>query len=219
MKLGNWALLVVDLQRYYLDPEASFVRYFNHRYPGAMEYVAQRCQNVVLPRLAPVVEATRKQGRPVIYLRLCSQIADRSDLHRHFQRAYRQALELGFSDLYPLSHERMAEVAPEVAPATGDLVLDKTTYSGFTSSPLEAELHRLGIETLVTTGLATSQCVETTARDASDRGFQVLHLEDCQADYEDITHRASLFCSQNVCGGNCWEASDFLKHLARHSGG
>jgi nicotinamidase-related amidase len=213
MQLGNWALLIIDLQRYYLEPQASFVRYFNHRYPGAMSYVAERCQSLVIPRLAPVVAATRRHGQPVIYLRLCGQAEDRSDLHRHFQRAYRSALEHGFSDLYPLSSQPLADVVPEVAPQPGDLVLDKTTYSGFTSSALESELRARGIETLITTGLATSQCVETTARDASDRGFQVLHLEDCQADYEDITHRASLFCSQNVCGGHCWEAADFLRHL------
>ena len=213
MNLGNWALLIIDLQRYYIEPEASFVRYFNHLHPGATDYVADRCQNLVIPRLTPVVQATRRLGRPVIYLRLCGQAEDRSDLHRHFQRAYRSALQHGFADLYPLSSQPLAEVVAPVAPLPGDLVLDKTTYSGFTSTPLEAELRSRGIDTLVTTGLATSQCVETTARDASDRGFQVLHLEDCQADYEDITHRASLFCSQNVCGGNCWEAAEFLRHL------
>lgn len=212
MELGrNWALVVVDLQRYYIDPAANFVRYFESVHPGASDYVSERCHSTVVPALRPVVERTRALGRPVIYLRLCGTAPDRSDLHRHFQKSYRNALAAGFPDLYPLSHEPLADVLPEVAPRAGDLVLDKTTYSGFTSSPIEEHLRRLGLDLLVMTGLATSQCVETTARDASDRGFRILHLEDCQADYHDITHRTSLFASRSVCGGHVCSAEDFLE--------
>ena len=63
------------------------------------------------------------------------------------------------------------------------------------------------------TGLATSQCVETTARDASDRGYGIVHLEDCQADYHEISHRASLIASRSVCGGHVLGAEDFLDLL------
>ena len=213
MEWGNWGLLVVDLQRYYIEPGASFREYFEAINPGATEYVGERCRQLVVPKLGHVLECARRLQRPVIYLRLCGQKADRSDLHRHFLKSYREALEAGFDDLYPLIDEPLAEVLPEVAPQPDDLVLNKTTYSGFTSSPLEQHLRQLQLDTVVMTGLATSQCVETTARDASDRGFRVVHLEDCQADYHDICHRTSLFASRSVCGGHVMSAREFLQSL------
>lgn len=213
MELGNWGLVVVDLQRYYVDPAASFVTFFESIHPGASHYVSQRCREVVVPRLRKVVQRTRELGRPVIYLRLCGTLEDRTDLHRHFLKCYREALEAGFPALYPLAGEPLAEVLPEVAPVAGDYVLDKTTYSGFTSSGIENLLRELKLERLVMTGLATSQCVETTARDASDRGFGIVHLEDCQADYHEVSHRASLFASRSVCGGHVWSSEDFLASL------
>jgi nicotinamidase-related amidase len=213
MNWANWGLLVVDLQRYYIDPQANFVRYFESVNPGASDYVSQRCHQMVVPKLTRVLERTRGLGRPVIYLRLCGQKEDRSDLHRHFRKSYQEALAAGFADLYPLIHEPLAEVLPEVGPQESDRVINKTTYSGFTSSDLEEQLRALQLDTVVMTGLATSQCVETTARDASDRGFRVVHLEDCQADYHDICHRTSLFASRSVCGGHVYSAREFLQSL------
>ena len=213
MQLGEWGLVVVDLQRYYIEPTASFVTFFESIHPGASHYISGRCRNLVVPNLQKVVPHTRQLGRPIIYLRLCGTREDRSDLHRHFLKCYREALEAGFSDLYPLAGDPLADVLPEVAPQPGDHVLDKTTYSGFTSSSIESLLRTLKLERLVMTGLATSQCVETTARDASDRGFGIVHLEDCQADYHEVSHRASLFASRSVCGGHVWNCSDFLELL------
>jgi nicotinamidase-related amidase len=213
MELGEWGLLVVDLQRYYVEPQASFVRFFEAIHPGASHYISQRVHGLLVPRLTQVVRRTRELGRPIIYLRLCGLREDRTDLHRHFLKCYREAVEMGFPALYPLASEPLADVLPEVAPQPGDHVLDKTTYSGFTSSSIESLLQELKLQRLVMTGLATSQCVETTARDASDRGFGILHLEDCQADYHDISHRASLFASRSVCGGHVWGSQDFLGSL------
>lgn len=213
MELGRWGLVIVDLQRYYVDPAASFVRFFEHIRPGASEYVTRRVHSTVLPNLTRVLGRTREVGAPVLYLRLCGSQPDRSDLHRHFQRSNAMALRLGFEPIYPLGSEPMADVLPPVEPAAGDTVIDKTTYSGFTFSRLPQEVERLGLEMLVFAGLATSQCVETTARDASDRGYRVLHLEDCQADYEEISHRASLFSSRMVCGDNLFSTEEFLALL------
>jgi len=59
------------------------------------------------------------------------------------------------------------------------------------------------------TGLATSQCVETTARDASEKGYIVVHVENAQADYSLESHDASLYSSRGVCGGHIVDA-EFL---------
>ena len=64
---------------------------------------------------------------------------------------------------------------------------------------------------LVFVGLATSQCVDTTARDAADRGYTVIHIEDGQADYNEMFHNASLFASRGVCGGLLYETDEYLE--------
>lgn len=211
----KWGLVIVDLQRYYLEPEAPFVGYFENQERGATAYISQRCRQLVLPNLQKLLPALRRAGWPVVYLRLCGQLPDRSDLHRHFLEVHQKAQAEGFDQLYPLAHQELAQVCPEVAPQAGDLVFDKTTYSGFTRGDLEEKLRQLGLTTLVLAGLATSQCVETTARDASERGFEIIHLEDCQADYHDISHRCSLLSSRGVCGGEIWRHSDLLELLSR----
>ena len=203
------ALVEVDLQRYYIDPSASFRRWTETRAPGAFRYVSARVRDVVIPSVLLLRSIFRERGWPVAYLRLCGTAEDRSDLHRIFCEANRRAAEEGFPDLYPLSSDPLADILPEIAPENGDTVFDKTTFSGFASGKFSSWLSEQGIRVLVMTGLATSQCVDTTARDASDRGYGVIHIEDAQADYTPEEHYASLYASRGVCGGTVLSAADF----------
>jgi nicotinamidase-related amidase len=58
--------------------------------------------------------------------------------------------------------------------------------------------------------------VETTARDASERGYEVYQIHDAQTDYDDVTHEASLFSSRGVCGGAIYDTDTFLE-IVMHS--
>jgi len=203
------ALLVVDVQRYYLDPASSFHKYSELCWPGCMTYIGERVRGSVIPAIARLKAAFGETGWPVVYLRLCAGNPDRSDLHRFFRTFWTAAEAAGYGDVYPMSADPWADVAPEIAPGPNDIVIDKSTYSGFSSPSLEQSLRSLGIGAVVMTGLATSQCVDTTARDASERGFMVVHVEDAQADYSEDEHEASLFASRGICGGHVVD-SEFL---------
>ncbi len=207
-------LVVVDLQRYYLEPGGDFRRFTEIYHPDAFAYIAGRCQDLVLPNVARLLDHFRRASWPVLFLRLCGRCPDRSDLHRFFRRSHLRAARAGYPGFYPLSHEPLAEVHPAIAPAPAEFVFDKVTFSGFTSSPLQQALEDLEAEVLVFCGLATSQCVDTTARDASERGFEVVHVEDAQADYDEVMHRASLVASRAVCGGCIVSTRQVLR--ARH---
>jgi len=204
-------LLVIDLQRYYLDPKGSFRRYPESREPRAFEYIESRCRDVVIPNVRRLLSHFREKRWPVVYLRLCGQRADRSDLHYTFRSSHLRAEKLGFPGIYPLANETLAEVVPELAPCPGEIVLDKVTFSGFTSSDLEAVLAQLSAGILVFSGLATSQCVDTTARDAADRGYRVIQVEDAQADYTERSHWAALYASHGTCGGNIVTAREVIE--------
>ncbi len=208
-------LLVVDMQRYYLEDTSPFFRYTEHRYPGAMSYIARRCRDIVIPNLIVLLTAARRRHIPIVYLKLCGEERDRGDLHPSFRRLDEEAVRDGFGHVYPRDSEPLSDIIPALAPKPNDRVLRKTTFSGFTSSNLDDHLRQMDIGILLTTGLATSQCVETTARDAADRGYRIVHVEDAQADYSRDMHRASLHASQGVCGGEILKTARVIRMLAR----
>ena len=74
----------------------------------------------------------------------------------------------------------------------GGLVIDKNASSPFNGTGIDQLLRNLGIETLVMTGMATDMCVETTARDAADRGYNVIVVEDAVATFFPQHHHAAL---------------------------
>jgi len=207
----------VDVQRYYAEAVSSFRRYSETRWPGGLDYIDRRVRDVVVPAIGVLRDAFDAAGWPTVYLRLCGSAPDRRDLHRFFRRFNEEAADAGFPDAYPLASDPWAEVVPGLSPRAGDTTVDKTGFSGFGNPALDGELRRLGVNALVMTGLATSQCVDTTARDASERGFAVVHVADAQADYDEDTHASALYASRGVCGGHVvatgWLAVDLQARI------
>lgn len=211
--MNRTGLMIVDMQNYYLLPESSFSRYFDFLYPGSLDYIRQRVNETVIPNIVRLKKEFSRRNLPVIYLRLCGEHPDRLDLHRFFQKSYEEGLSRGYSNVYPLESDRMSDVIDRLKPSKGDRVITKTTFSPFSTTGIEGYLLESGISRLVMTGLATSQCVETTGRDASERGFDIIQLHDAQADYDEITHNASLLSSRGVCGGALYDTSIFLEMI------
>lgn len=209
--MNDSALIIVDMQRYYLEDDSVYSRYFNFLYPGSLDYIRLRAETVVIPNIISLRELFYSLKLPVIYLRLCSKKPDRSDLHRFFMNSYIEGKNRGFEGVYPLSTDPEADIIELLKPVHSDIVINKTTFSPFSSTDIDRRLNSMGIGRLVFTGLATSQCVETTARDASDRGFDVIHISDAQADYDEMTHNASLFSSRGVCGGALYDTAEFVR--------
>jgi len=137
----------------------------------------------------------------VVAVSLKKQAEDRSDLIPVIRDLNLEPEKAGFSAFYPLRTDPLGQVAEAIAPTAGEALIWKTSFSGFNSSDLHAHLQSQGVRKLVMTGICTSLCVETTARDGIDHGYEVVMVEDAQADFDDQRHYLSLRNSAAICGG------------------
>ena len=84
------------------------------------------------------------------------------------------------------------DIVPELAPLPGETVIDKPGKGAFYGTSLDHILHAQGITSLIVAGVTTEVCVQTTVREANDRGYECLVLEDCTASYFPHFHTTTL---------------------------
>ena len=92
-------------------------------------------------------------------------------------------------------------------------MINKTSRGAFNSTAIERTLHNLGVDALVMTGVMTCSCVETTARDAADRAFKVVLVEDATADLDQSSHEAALKQFM-LRWGRVWTTAETISTLA-----
>ncbi len=187
MALRHWALLVIDMQRDFLDPRG---------------YVAQSGVDVALLRVTiePVqrlLAAARSMGLRVIHTREGHR-PDLSDL-TPFKRQRTQGSGAAIGSQGPLGRllvrgEYGHDIVDEVAPWPGEAVIDKPGFGAFYATDLELQLRAGGITHLALAGVTTDICVHTTLREAIDRGFYCTTISDACAAGDPQVHAAMLKC-------------------------
>ena len=211
----NWsrsALLVIDVQNYSSNPTAGITeRLVAERSPFAAYYV-ERLTTVMIPNIRRLLYAFREAGREVVYTRNGPLLPDGRDLVQWRRTRNAEAVSTtGRPALSPLgSYEH--EIVHDLEPASGELVIDKNSSSPFNGTGIDQILRNLGIETLVLTGTATDMCVESTGRDAADRGYGVIVAEDATATYQREHHKASLDALARVYA-QVWATSGVIDSL------
>jgi nicotinamidase-related amidase len=206
------ALMIIDMQEYFLHPESPFSHTLAQRMPGLLDYFQERARTVVEPALRCLLDRFRAHGLAVIYTTVASELSDGRDLAPRFQRSNAATRQQVGAAQFPPRTDAWAHIVAALTPRPNELILNKTTFSAFASTGLERTLRHLGMETLVIGGVATNVCVEATARDAVDLGYQVILVEDACATYSPESHEATLLNFQGF--GRVRSADEVLALLA-----
>jgi ureidoacrylate peracid hydrolase len=177
LERGSTALLLLDLQRDFLDPNGVYAR---HGLP------VDRLRGIV-PTIARVTRAAKAAGLPVFASKftIYTSPGGKPLGLDHIVKARPFLLTEGFR-LHDPGRELVADLPHP------DYELDKPRFSAFHGTPLEVLLRSLDIDTVVLTGIVTHGGVEATARDAMIRDFSVVILDDCVAAFDEELHYASL---------------------------
>ena len=172
---SSLGLIVIDMQRDFIEPGG---------FGSSLGNDVSRLGSIV-PIVRQLLEGFRRAGLTIIHTRECHR-HDLSDLPR--SRRDRGNSKLRIGDPGPMGRlliagEKGTEIVPELAPQAGELVLDKPGKGAFCRTNLEEILFERKLQQLVLAGVTTEVCVQTTMREANDRGFDCLLATDATESY------------------------------------
>lgn len=173
--LAHTALVIIDMQRDFIEPGG-----FGETLGNDVSLLS-----AIVPACRAVLQAWRGAGGLVVHTREAHR-PDLSDCPPAKRERGNPALRIG--DEGPMGRILVAgepgnQIIPELAPVNGEIVIDKPGKGAFYATGLHEILQDHGISHLLFMGVTTEVCVQTSMREANDRGYDGLLLEDCTESY------------------------------------
>jgi len=184
LQLDRSALIIIDMQRDFLEPGG---------FGAALGNDVSKLSAAVGPCKA-VLAAARNLGMLVIHTREGHR-PDLTDAPPHKVVRGDPATRIGAPG--PMGRilvrgEAGHDIIPELYPSANEPVIDKPGKGAFYQTDLDLMLRNRGIDTLLVCGVTTEVCVNTTVREANDRGYRCIVLSDCCASYFPQFHETGL---------------------------
>lgn len=172
---AHTALIVIDMQRDFIEPGGF----------GATLGNDVSLLKRIVPTVGRLIDSFRIAGLTIVHTRECHR-PDLSDCPPAKLLRGKPSLRIGDPGSMGrilIAGEPGADIVPELAPKPGEIVIDKPGKGAFYATPLGTILAERGITHLVFAGVTTEVCVQTTMREANDRGFECLLAEDATESY------------------------------------
>lgn len=171
----NTALIVIDMQRDFVEPGG---------FGETLGNDVTRLQ-AIIPATAALIAGFRKAGLTIVHTRECHRpdLADCPPAKKDRGNPKLRIGDPGPMGRILISGEPGADIVPELYPQEGEIVIDKPGKGAFYATPLGDMLKERGITQLVFAGVTTEVCVQTTMREANDRGYECLLAEDATESY------------------------------------
>ncbi len=175
LRRNELALIVIDMQRDFVEPG------------GFGESLGNDVSRLtaIVPTVKWLIEGCRAAGIPVIHTQECHR-PDLSDLPPAKRNRGNPSLRIG--DDGPMGRILIAgepgtAILDELAPLPGEVVIEKPGKGAFYATSLQDELQKRQLSQLIVAGVTTEVCVQTTMREANDRGYECLLAEDATESY------------------------------------
>jgi len=182
--LNSLALVIIDMQRDFLESGG-----FGEALGNDVSHL-----RAIVPALQQLLAAFRERGLTVIHTLECHQ-PDLEDCPPSKRDRGNPSLKIG--DTGPMGRilvrgEPGNDIIPELQPHPGEMVIHKPGKGAFYHTRMQEFLQERHITHLLFTGVTTEVCVQTTMREANDRGYECLLVEDCTASYFPEFKQATL---------------------------
>ena len=198
------ALVMIDMQYATGSRQGALARKLQAEGSTVGDYRFNRIEQYVLPNTLRLRAHFTQMQRPVLHVTIGAARPDALDAPIHMRKL--------FVEFQNHVGSRQHEIVDELKPLPGEHVLRKTTIGAFASTGIDSLLRALGCEQLYLTGVSTNMCVETTAREAADRGYLVTLVEDaCGTTHEDL-HQVTMRNFQRLFG-RVRSCADTLREL------